>query len=587
MAKPSTVSCLRSSSTSRSGCPWRQHGHYLDKNPWEFDEDATAFAQELIETDWERAFTKAGLAVLPLHRFLGDKPTNGPKLVTRQCVRELWENVFRELENDYTTKVAIIGNPGIGKSRGLLYGLRLLLGGCTPDGATSAPQNRVVIYECRKDSRVFAFVPPGQDMRENVVNKLVNVYRASLSKFDASECAALQKEGNFYLIDPRRASESSGEEPVTVRANAILACCPDRRHYKEWAKDKCVPLYTSPWTVEELLAAREDIPLKDNTRITGKTLRARFSHCGGVPRFVFGSEMDMAIFKRNQERQIQNFPMIRDVLQGALLEHVQGLENIPTYVFAYQSKPPFTINTLTIKQLSSGAAKGIFLQHYDLMMNLVSSLRPPQVRGFMFEDFVSWLLSEGAGPLGLRSLNSEEWDPNTRAWTAAGPFPLQRRRLQQSDNKASFLKTWGEWKAKETAKVVRAPEGLAAIDYLLSASQGVNAAAARTHRGPPATFYEYLQQVEVEPSDFTVFYFVPGIFYNDFKVTSLRDEVEEAVTNRDLQEKTTPTGDLMGRAKATPKAKMRSKPKVEGRAVRVVKVEVPMSTTSIGFLRAR
>ena len=172
------------------GAPWLEHDEYFDKNMWEFDKKATAFAQELTATEWESA--KEGLAVLPMQTsLLGRTPNSGPKLVTRQCVRDLWEEVLRQLEGNGVTKVAIIGNPGIGKSRGLTYGLRLLLGGKSAVGETRAPQNKVIIYECRKDREVSAFVPPGQDLRGNAVNNSYQVYRIGLTTFLPEDCVAL------------------------------------------------------------------------------------------------------------------------------------------------------------------------------------------------------------------------------------------------------------------------------------------------------------------------------------------------------------------------------------------------------------
>ena len=44
---------------------------------------------------------------------------------------------------------------------------------------------------------------------------------------------ALRNPDNFYLIDPAMADGAAN--PLTVLANTILACSPDRRHYKEWA----------------------------------------------------------------------------------------------------------------------------------------------------------------------------------------------------------------------------------------------------------------------------------------------------------------------------------------------------------------
>ena len=112
------------------------------------------------------------------------RESNGCILVVRECVRELWEVVFKA----HHQKVAIIGNLGIGKSRNLAYGLGLLLGGSSPDGETRAPQNKVIIYECHKTQRVFAFVPPGLDRRNGEANQIYHVHSMSLSRFIVSEC---------------------------------------------------------------------------------------------------------------------------------------------------------------------------------------------------------------------------------------------------------------------------------------------------------------------------------------------------------------------------------------------------------------
>ena len=205
------------------GAPWLKHRCYYDHNTWEFDKNATAFAKELIVTQWTSA--REGLQVLPLQNsLLGGRPSNGPKIVARQCVRELWEQVFTELDK-YTTKAAIIGNPGIGKSRGLIYGLRLLLGGLSPERKTGAPQNKVIIYECRVDGEVFAFVPPGQDVRDGVVNDQCNVYRV-LDGFRAEECAVL----NFNLLDEHNQR--------TCSLNAKPCQCHCARHFSRRTSSK-------------------------------------------------------------------------------------------------------------------------------------------------------------------------------------------------------------------------------------------------------------------------------------------------------------------------------------------------------------
>ena len=342
---------------------------------------------------------------------------------------------------------------------------------------------------------------------------------------------------------------------------------------KEWAKEKCVQLYNSAWTRDELMEARQYMPPNDNRIISKKMVRDRFYVYGGIPRVVFGSDKDMGVSKANQHWQIQNLTMIRDVLQGALLEHVQGPEDIPTQLFAYQSRPPFTIDTLSIVALSSGARKRIFWVHYDLMMSLVSSLQPPQVHGYKFEDFVGWLLSEGAEALRLDSLETQEWNRSTKKWTKdVRQFVIPKKPLQLSDNKETLLKTWGAWQTTGEVGVVRVPEGFEGIDHLLSACEGVNAAAAKTHDAPPPEFYQDLQTVGVDPADFKVFYFVPGAFYKGFRATKDEDKPEETKAE-DEPEETKANAKRKGRPKKPRAPRLTS--------VRLLKVSVPMSTKSL------
>ena len=330
------------------------------------------------------------------------------------------------------------------------------------------------------------------------------------------------------------------------------------------------------WTEEELVAARHYMPLGDNQVIGAEMVRDRFYNFGGIPRVVFGSHTDTGVFKSNRQRQIQNLTMIQDVLQGALLETVQGAHTIPTQLFAYQSIWPFTIDTLSVVELSSGARNSIFLVQYDLMMNLVSSLQQPQVRGYKFEDFVGWLLSEGAKALGLHRLETQEWNRSTKKWTSdVQQFVLPKKPLQRSDGEAKLLKTWEAWKTTREVGVFRAPEGFAGIDYLLSASQGVNAAAAKTHKEPPPTFYKHLQTVGVDPGDFTVIYFVPGAFYKGFKVTKDKEDKPEETKEEDKPE-ATKRG--RGRPKVSRAPRLTS--------VRLLKVSVPMSAKSLVAGRA-
>lgn len=499
--------------------PWLQHNTFRDCNVWKFHEEATVFAKELQVAKWECA--EAGLAVLPLQSTLqGDMPDNGPKLVMRRCMRELTLEAFKQLKNPRITKVAIIGNPGIGKSRNLDYFLRLLMGGSSPGGRGKAgvPQNKVIIFLQHKEEMVWAFVPPGQDKRDGMANNCYQAYMIPAGHFTAAGCAALANPDNFCLIDPGRAGE---KEPTAVRANTILACSPDRRHYKEWSKSNYIALYASAWTLLELMAARQHMPQENNTSLCEKTLSDRFCNFGGIPRVVFGDNQQVVKFQNVRGQQLRSLKNIEDVLSGLPLDHVQDSENIPTHLFQYNSKPPFTSSELSVAILSVGARDQIFKEHYDLVMRRVCDLRGDIGSWLKFEDFVGWLLVKGAcslghGPLELRCerLDDHEWIPET-----AFILDDEGKSLQACDAVVEVLQIWQTWKEENQSGVLRTPPGFPGIDFLLSPTRGVNASVGMKHSEPPPTFYtKYLAKLKINPADFKLFYFVPAKLFAGFNV---------------------------------------------------------------------
>lgn len=508
-------------------CPaWRQHRKYVDDNPWKFDEDATAFAHELITTGWEQFSSTVDLAVLPLQGSLfADKPANGPTLVMRQCVRELWEEVFEQLKGASRTKVVIIGNSGIGKSRSLMYGLRLLLGGRRPDGAFGAPQDRVVIFECRKEGEVFAFVPPGQDVRGGEVSTEYAVYRIPLNRFTATECAALKNPENFYLIDPGRAEDG---EPITVPAKTVKACSPDRRHYKEWAKEKSIQLYLSMWLLQELLEARQHIEDIDGNILPEEAVRERFQKVGGNPRLVFGSAEAIVQFLTIQSGQVERADMVRSVLKGQLPDYLFEPDSFPTYLFAYQSQRPFTNEHVSVVELSSGARDLIFKAEYAVLMEVLYRPERAKLRGFAFEDFVGWLLEHGAclkqgdkakakrrkhNSISLKCLRLG--DVSNRWAQQEFQLDVQTGRVVKCDTVERLKEAWrGNW---EKGLILKTPEDTVGLDYLLSPTLGVNATLDRQHEEPKPGLYQLLLEMNVKPENFQVIYFVPESIYNLFK----------------------------------------------------------------------
>eukprot|EP00439_Symbiodinium_sp_Y106_P043262 s372_g5.t1 len=117
------------------------------------DPSATEFIQELANA--RPTDLGEGVQVFNLTKTLPVKPygESGPKLLTRNTTRRAWKATF-ELMRNGTERVAMLGVPGIGKSRNLALGLWHLVTDQLPDGI---PQPKAIVFEARQSNRVFLF----------------------------------------------------------------------------------------------------------------------------------------------------------------------------------------------------------------------------------------------------------------------------------------------------------------------------------------------------------------------------------------------------------------------------------------------
>ena len=99
--------------------------------------------------------TVAGVQVFDLTKSLPAEPyaQSGPKLLTRNTTRRAWKATF-ELMRNGTKRVAMLGVPGIGKSRNLALGL---WHGVTGKELEGIPQPAAIVFEARQSSTVFLF----------------------------------------------------------------------------------------------------------------------------------------------------------------------------------------------------------------------------------------------------------------------------------------------------------------------------------------------------------------------------------------------------------------------------------------------
>jgi hypothetical protein len=141
--------------------------------------------------------------------YLQENERNSTSLYLRDNQIELWNEVYTYLSEPGSNAI-VTGNSGIGKSRSMTYLLKLLL-----------ENKKNVIYEARKDKKVFAFTV--QVDGTYGVEVCTNVYQ--LKDYSFTSRNILDDTSSFYLIDPDKGEEGI----VNVAAHTVLAASPNQK----------------------------------------------------------------------------------------------------------------------------------------------------------------------------------------------------------------------------------------------------------------------------------------------------------------------------------------------------------------------
>ena len=156
---------------------------------------------------------------------------SGRKLLTRNTTRQAWQATF-ELMKDGARRVAMLGTPGIGKSRSLL-GVWHLVSGHRPDWSK---EPKAIVFKAWEGLEVFTF-SKNKDGRWKG-------HSLPIGKWDASDCEHLQNSDNWYVVDTY-GKETTGKLPVK-------ACSPDRERYTDFVKSGGACVYVEAWKKAEL-----------------------------------------------------------------------------------------------------------------------------------------------------------------------------------------------------------------------------------------------------------------------------------------------------------------------------------------------
>eukprot|EP01065_Artemidia_motanka_P022705 TRINITY_DN268_c0_g1_i7.p1 TRINITY_DN268_c0_g1~~TRINITY_DN268_c0_g1_i7.p1 ORF type:complete len:461 (+),score=73.61 TRINITY_DN268_c0_g1_i7:240-1622(+) len=370
-------------------------------------------------------------------------------LVTRRSQRDLHEMVLDKMESGEWKDVAIVGNPGAGKSISGVYLLRRLCGGSAPDGTETADmaERKVVLWN---------------DVQENVGTLLAFIpgevgYEVFRSSWVASEYVLRQKD--VYLIYD---SGKDAGSPANVRAKTILICSTDKKHYDEFLQRHAQLCFYPNWNRREILAAWKALGGASEGEVT-----ERMREFGCLPRFLFGPERGRRNRRRDMGLQLEDTGTIEQYVKDRTIQIAsEDGRKIPTRLFAYNVSHPFA--DYEVEPHAQWITDHIYSKHYNSVVAHVSNQYedPSCVRGLRFEDFCVWLLQKGGKALKqttfaeqVKVVNLETGEEEEAK--AELLFPVEERTLVSCDAGDQFSRKWDE---QAGSVLLRPPEGYANID---------------------------------------------------------------------------------------------------------------------------
>ena len=392
---------------------------------------------------------------------------NGRKLLTRN-----------ELMKDGTERVAMLGIPGIGKSRSLALGLWHLVSGQGRPEWIKEPE--AIVFEAWEGGFVFVFTK-NKDGRWKAQS-------LPIGKWDASDCEHLQNSNNWYLVDAsdRHCTGSDRHCTGKLPAKTVKACSPDREHYSNFIKDGGECVYVEAWREQELQVAHGNLA----TEVTMSTVLERFRRVGGILRILLASEKAYARAIALQVSEASDFATVQRALSGVL--DTMGTK-LPSRLFTYLSVDG---TSCEVAVCSAEVRRLLPQNHYAELVNFCKDGSDPKSR-YWLEDFVGvWLTT-----LWCRK-RLETWEiTNTGNTTASWKHKKGKHlvvpgglELLQSDSDDTFERRWLQAKGDLAKCLLRSPECFAGIDYLLDFNHGISVTTSLHHSIKP-TFVQRLRDM--------------------------------------------------------------------------------------------
>ena len=440
----------------------------------------------------------AGVRVFDLTKSLPVEPysQSGPRLFTRTTTRQAWQATF-ELMNrgteraDGIKRVAMLGVPGIGKSRNLALGLWHLVTGKELQGI---PRPEAIVVEARQSSKVFLFTKEGGEWKAQSL---------PLTKWAADSCEYLKNTSNWYLVDAFKA-----ENPIMLGAKTVIACSPDRGHYSQFVKDggQCVFAEAFRWTEVEACHPWFE------THVGLEDMRERFQQVGGALRTLLANDEVYKRAVKDQEAEAEDLTTVKRAFAGDLTTFEE--KKMPTRLFTYRSEKGISSN---VSVCSPGAAALLVKKHYDELVMLWSNADNPNSR-YAFEDCVGPLLTTfWPGKAGLAAFEVTNAAPaGKRAqWnrTPVNDFQVEKKGWQlECDTEKIFDDRWlkAVQRGSLEGRVLHSPEKYSGIDYLLEFNHGISVTTSLTHDIAKAFREKLKNMFNAKPCSFTLTFLITG-----------------------------------------------------------------------------
>ena len=254
--------CLWRNASAVAASRRRSRKTNWDRIPWEDHPPGTAYIEAMVGKNYhEIKCGKDGESgptvsymdlrgVPPLVKLMGREEDSSHFVSsgTRGC----YDAAFKELSTGQKCSLLIVGNPGIGKSRSLMYLLRQLL--VEHYAKCELVHNtHVVVLDDQESNAIYAIVWCRED---GTTKGKWRVCQCDRCDFRVSMCGALDNEDTVYIVNAANEGSSSARPLMVVGARRVYVSSPNPANFHSYQKESTI-LFMPMWKLDELIGAYE------------------------------------------------------------------------------------------------------------------------------------------------------------------------------------------------------------------------------------------------------------------------------------------------------------------------------------------